>query len=276
VALDSNYAAAYSGIADAQWRLADQSTGQAADYVSALAAAEKAIELAPESPEGYWARGQLRNYYYFDWHGAEADFQKALALDANFVPAQVDYAALLATLGRTPDGLTLLHATVALDPLSVPAWRQLARLLTDSGQFAEARVAGQRVAEASPAGDRGQIVAFIDLFEGRARQALAESQPNSAVYDLMLAAMANHTLGHDTESKRELAELIRRGANTLAYQIGDVYAWRGEPDQAFEWLERALRQHDGGLTYLKNDRSLASLRSDPRYHALLRALKLPE
>jgi hypothetical protein len=41
-------------------------------------------------------------------------------------------------------------------------------------------------------------------------------------------------------------------------------------------LERALRQHDGGLTYLKNDRSLASLRSDTRYHALLRALKLPE
>ncbi|HEY4872592.1 MAG TPA: TIR domain-containing protein [Steroidobacteraceae bacterium] len=276
VALDAGYAAAYSGIADAQWRLADQSTGQPADYVNALAAAEKAIALAPDSPEGYWARAQLRNYYYFDWHGAEADFQKALELDASFVPAQVDYAALLATLGRVPDGLTILRATVALDPLSVPAWRQLARLLTDSGRFAEARVAAQRVAEGSVGGDPGQTGGFIDLFDGRPQQALANAQVNTSMYYLMLAAMANHTLGHSTESQRALDELIRRGANTLAYQIGEVYAWRGERDKAFEWLERALRQHDGGLTYIKNDRPLASLRSDPRYHALLRTLKLPD
>jgi TolB-like protein len=276
VALDPNYAAAYSGIADAQWRLADSSTGQAADYVSAVAAAEKAIELAPDSPEGYWARAQLRNSYYFDWHGAEDDLRKALALDANFVPARVDYAALLATLGRLPDALTLLRATVALDPLSVPAWRRLAALLIDSGQFAEARVAARRVAEASPAGDPRHIAGFVDLFDGRPQQALADSQVQSSPNYLMLTAMANHTLGHATESQRALDELIRRGANTLAYQIGDVYAWRGEPDKAFEWLDRALRQHDGGLTYIKNDRSLASLRNDPRYHALLRELKLPE
>jgi TolB-like protein len=276
VALDAGYAAAYSGIADAQWRLADQSTGQAADYVSALAAAEKAIELAPDSPEGYWARALLRNYYYFDWHGAETDFQKALALDANFVPAQVDYAALLATLGRVPDGLKMLHATVALDPLSVPAWRRLARLLTDSGQFAEARVAAQRVVEASPAGDPSQIAGFIDLFDGHPQQALADAQVTTSLYYLILAAMANHTLGHSAESQRALDEVIRRGANTLAYQIGEIYAWRGERDKAFEWLERARRQHDGGLSYIKIDRSLASLRTDPRYHALLREIKLPE
>ena len=276
VALDPKYAAAYSGVADAQWRLADQSTGQPSDYVSALAAAEKAIALAPESPEGYWARAQLRNYYYFDWQGAEADFQKALALDANFTPAQVAYAALLATLGRVPDGLKMLRATVALDPLSVPAWRQLAALLIDSGQFAEARVAAERVAEASPAGDPRQTAATIDLFDGRPQQALAEIQPSGSFYYLMVIAMANHTLGHSTESQRALDEFIQRGANSLAYQIGEVYAWRGEPDKAFEWLDRALRQRDGGLTYIKHDRLLASLRSDPRYHALLRELKLPE
>jgi TolB-like protein len=275
-ALDPNYAAAYSGIADAQWRLADQSTGQAADYLSALAAAEKAIALAPDSPEGYWARAQLRNYYYFDWQGAEADFQKALALDANFVPAQVDYAALLATLGRVPDALKMLHATVALDPLSVPAWRQLAGLLIDSGQFAEARAAAERLGEASPAGDPRLTVATIDLFDGRPQQALAEAQSNGTLYYLMLIARANYTLGHSTESQRALDELIQRGAKTLAYQIAEVYAWRGERDKAFEWLDRALRQHDGGLTYIKHDRILAPLRSDPRYNALLRELKLPE
>jgi hypothetical protein len=51
--------------------------------------------------------------------------------------------------------------------------------------------------------------------------------------------------------------------------------WRGEKDKAFEWLERAYRQQDGGLTSTKIDLLLASLRSDPRYTALLRKLNFP-
>jgi hypothetical protein len=88
--------------------------------------------------------------------------------------------------------------------------------------------------------------------------------------------MANYTLGHNAESQRAPDEIVATRASALAYQIAEIHAWRGERDQAFEWLERARRQHDGGLAYLKVDRTLASLRDDPRYHALLRELKLPE
>ena len=277
-ALDPGYAAAYSGIADAQWRIADQMSGQAADYASALGAAEKAIELAPDSPEGYWARGQLRNYYYFDWHGAEEDFQKALALDANFVPAQVRYAELLATLGRISDALAMLHRTIALDPLSVAAWRSLSGLLIDEGQFEEARLAAHRLAEVR-GGDPRQTLSFVDLYDGHPQQALAELQTSAdsrRIFNLIITAMANYTLGHSTESQRALDAIVTERAMSLAYQIAEIHAWRGERDQAFEWLERARRQHDGGLSSIKNDRSLASLRDDPRYHALLRELKLPE
>jgi tetratricopeptide (TPR) repeat protein len=79
VALDPGYAAAYSGLADAEWRIADMLTGEAAGYQRASAAADKAIALAADSPEGYWARARLRNNYFFDWHGAGADYQEALA-----------------------------------------------------------------------------------------------------------------------------------------------------------------------------------------------------
>ena len=232
VALDPGYAAAYSGIADAEWRIADQ-TGETAGYGGAAVAADKAIALAPESPEGYWARGRLRNYYYFDWHGAEADFQKALALDANFVPAQVDYADLLATLGRTPDALAMLRRTIAADPLSVPAWRALAALLMGDGQFAEARVAAHRMVEVSPGGDSRHTAAFIDLFDGRPQQALAGFQSSDDFYSLIFTAMADYTLGRDTESQRAFDELIKKGAMSLAYQIAEVYAWRGERDKAW-------------------------------------------
>ena len=66
-----------------------------------------------------------------------------------------------------------------------------------------------------------------------------------------------------------------RHGKVWAYQIAQVYAWRGENDKAFEWLERAYRQRDGGLTYLPYDRLLASLHTDPRFRGLLRKLRLP-
>ena len=69
-------------------------------------------------------------------------------------------------------------------------------------------------------------------------------------------AMAEHTLRQGGESQRALDVLINSGANAWAYQIAEVYTWRGENDKAFEWLERAYRQRDGGLIYLTYDRFL--------------------
>jgi serine/threonine-protein kinase len=59
-------------------------------------------------------------------------------------------------------------------------------------------------------------------------------------------------------------------------EVAEVYAWRGEKNKAFEWLERAYVQRDGGLTDIKFDPRLDSLRADPRYKAFLRKMKLPE
>jgi hypothetical protein len=105
---------------------------------------------------------------------------------------------------------------------------------------------------------------------------LQSSNDSTYLYGLIVSAMANYTLGHNAESQRALDEIVATRASSLAYQIAEIHAWRGERDQAFEWLERARRQHDGGLTSIKVDRSLVSLRNDPRYHVLLRELKLPD
>jgi TolB-like protein len=276
VALDSNYAAAYSGLAAAEWRVADQTVGEPAAYLRAVTAADKAIALAPDSPEGYWARGLLRDNYYFDWHGAEVDLQKALALDANFVPAQVEYAYLLATFGHSADAIAMLHKALALDPLSAPAWHGLALLLVHTGQLTDARVAAHRLAEVNPGGNNGFFGADADLFDGRTQEALEGYRLEPGPYGSMGQAMAEHALGHAAESQRALERLIKTEAESMGYQIADVYAWRGENDKAFEWLERAYQRHDGGVGYVTYDRFLANLRTDPRYSALLRKLKLSE
>jgi TolB-like protein/Flp pilus assembly protein TadD len=275
VALDPGYAAAYSGIADAEWRLADQVTGEAAGAQRSLAAAEHAIALAPDSPDGYWARGNLRFSREFDWTGAEADFNKALELDPNDVRTLRDYGSLLATRGRSAPALATMQRAVALDPLSARAWRLLGQLQLDLGQRAEARQSAQHLTVIAPESYLTLLLTGqLALVDGRAADALAEFRSSSSVWRLIGTAMAEHSLGDPAASQAALDELIRQRAATAAYQIAEAYAWRGERDAAFAWLERAYRQHDGGMTYLPHDHFFAPLRGDRRYQALLKKMGL--
>jgi TolB-like protein len=277
IALDPNYAAAYSGLSDSEWRLADMRTNNPDDYARATAAAEKAIALDPDAPEGYWARGQLHYVYYYDWSAAQADYEKALALDPAFGPAGVDHALLLATLGRLPEAIEALRKIITRDPLSVPAWRRLAMLLMDSGRFAEVPEAIARIRAIGGDDDANLFSADLDLFEGRPQQALDHYRTQKwQAWELLGAAMAEHTLGHATESQHALEEAIRKYRDAMSYQYAIVYAWRNDKDAAFHWLERAFQVHDAGLPYLKHDRFVANLRSDPRYTAMLKRLNLPQ
>jgi hypothetical protein len=72
-----------------------------------------------------------------------------------------------------------------------------------------------------------------------------------------------------------LAELIAKDRNFLAYQVAEVYAWRGENDKAFEWLQISLDNHDTGTLSLSIDPLMRGLRHDARYSDLLTKIGLP-
>ncbi len=88
-------------------------------------------------------------------------------------------------------------------------------------------------------------------------------------------ALAYHVLGQDKESDAALNQLIALREVDMSYQIAEVYAFRGQADLAFQWLERAYLQRDGGLTWIKGDPLLRTLARDARYAALLNKLRLP-
>jgi hypothetical protein len=88
-------------------------------------------------------------------------------------------------------------------------------------------------------------------------------------------AMAEHDHGDDVQSRKFMQELVTEHAHDSAYQIAGAFAWRGEHAAAFDWLHRAVMQHDAGLQYLKYDPALRSLRGDPRYRGLLLEIGLP-
>lgn len=84
------------------------------------------------------------------------------------------------------------------------------------------------------------------------------------------------TLGRPEEGQAALERLIAGNARDSACQIAEVFAWRGEPDRAFEWLERAYSYRDTGLLFTRGDPLLRALHGDPRWRPFLRRLNLPE
>ena len=113
------------------------------------------------------------------------------------------------------------------------------------------------------------------LAQGRGDEALVEAmrEPNEA-FRLWALAIVHHALGHRAESEAALRELIEKHSDTMAYQVAEVHAARGEADAAFEWLERAYAQRDGGLAGLRISPHLRSLHGDPRWGAFLKKMGL--
>ena len=281
IELDPNFADAWAELSVAEFWEAD-ARGDNAGYDRALASAQKAVTLAPERAEGYWARGFLRFVVSWDWEGAQADLAKTLALDPDDSMARRDYANLLADLGRLPEAIAAARRATELDPLSAWTWGMLARVLTVHRDFTGAREAALRAAEITP-GSWALITRLceIQLAQGNASEALATCRkipldPEIAQsYRLTYSAMAEHSLGHVRESQQALDALIARHSHDAAYEIAGVYAWRGEKDNAFEWLERAYRQRDSSLSDVKFEPFFQSLHGDPRFAAFLAKMKLP-
>ncbi len=277
IALDRYYAAAFANLALSEYALAD-STGEAAGQRQAMADAETAVSLAPQEADGYGSRGILRMNLSWDWKGAEADLEKALAIDPAANKTQGNYATLLERLGRLPEAIAVGNRATETDPLSAIAWSNLGQYLTFNRDYPPAHEALRRCLEVNPESSFGRHhVAILWLLEGNAAEALATaSKIGNEAFRLTDGAMAEHSLGHGKESEQALDELIAKHAPDSAYQVAEALAWRGENDKAFEWLERAYQQRDGGLTEVKVDLLLNRLRGDPRFKAVLKKMNLPE
>jgi hypothetical protein len=88
--------------------------------------------------------------------------------------------------------------------------------------------------------------------------------------------MIHHNLGHPGESDKALQALIAEWGWTAAHQVAEAYAYRGEVDKAFEWLETAYAQRDPGVVHTAVDEFLRPLRADPRWLPFLRRLGLAD
>ena len=137
----------------------------------------------------------------------------------------------------------------------------------------------RRTPDAAPLVDEthGDIAEEM-VFDKRPEKALAEArlEPNKDVRTKALA-IVYYSLGRKADSDAMLTEIETKHAADKAADIAFIYAFRGETERAFQWLNRASLQHDPTLFLIKgNIGVLPNIEREPRYHALLREMHLPD
>jgi tetratricopeptide (TPR) repeat protein/tRNA A-37 threonylcarbamoyl transferase component Bud32 len=276
--LEPNYAPALASLAVAltvRGRIGWREEGWGDDGRRALQAAEAAVALAPGLAEAHAARSKTRSWIAWDWAGAVDDAERAMRLKPGDGLAQQEYSALLGSLGRLPEAIVAARRATEADRLRGHSWHLLAFWYGFEGRYNLARSALDRVLELNPDSEIAAMTrAQLSLWEGFPQRALDEAAAARRPC-LWCTAMARHSLGQAVESQRALDALVTTAPVVAAYRIAGVYAWRGEPDRAFEWLDRALAHRHPDLVFIKKDRTFLPLHGDARFKRLLETMHLP-
>jgi tetratricopeptide (TPR) repeat protein len=240
-------------------------------------AATKALEIDPKSPKALVVLGwiaMLNN----DLAGASQHFERALALDPADLNVLGDAAVLLQALGRPDDALALHEVVARRDPVNVTSLYSLANAQRHAGRFDEAIASLRTALSLSPGRGGAHFNLGVALLQkGEASAALEEIKQETSSWIRIGLPMAYHALGRQAESDAALAGLIERDATDSAYNIAFVYAFRGEDDRAFEWLDKAVEYQDAGLAEIVEESLFDNIHSDPRWLPFLRSIgKAPE
>jgi serine/threonine-protein kinase len=276
IRLDPNYALVYAERCEA-WTLIGDLTGETkTDWAKARDDAEKAVAIAPGLAEAHAALGWVR--FFTEWKFAEGlnELTRARELSPANPTANDLLARVIVYVGRIEEAEKQARHAVEVDPLSFSAQNNLARVLWLAGKPDEADAMGRKAAELQPnaaSSRRWQVLAAVQKkdAEKALREAKLEPDENYRRFELAIAQWAR---GDRTAADAALADLL---ANRLgvAYQIAQVYAFRGERDKAFEWLQNSFDEHDTGTLALLLDPLLHDLRDDPRYKALVAKMNFP-
>ncbi|HXI65735.1 MAG TPA: winged helix-turn-helix domain-containing protein [Gemmatimonadales bacterium] len=275
--LDPSYALAWVGLSRVRkWQALTGLIPTGEGNRLAREEVERALALNPNLAAAHAQMYRIKQQVDFDWAGAGASIQQAVALEPGNPEVVRLAASSAALLGRFDEALRLIHRAVDLDPLNTHSWEGLGETERLVGQLDAAAAHIRKALELSPDVWPGPIVlSQIYLLQGRPQDALPEIKlvrnDPSRTY---LYAIAYYALGRKKESDAALSELIAKYQRN-AYQIAEVYAFRNQSDEAFEWLDRAYVQRNPGLIGTKVEPLLKSLHHDPRYAALLKKLNFP-
>ena len=278
IKLDAEYAPAWALRASVQNMMAESGLIDPTEgFRNARDDAERAIALDPTLASAYLALSATQISCDWDWDAANTSITKAKALAPGSVEVLRMRSYLSRILGNLVQAIKLYDQAVALDPLRINSYSGLGYLLYSAGRYQEAQAALQKALDLNPQATYVHLTLDkILIAEGKPQQALVEIEKEPIEWGKFTGqALAYHALGREQDSNAALAALIAKYHTRAPYQIAQVYAYRGEADKSFEWLERAYEQRDPGLPEIKSNPLIKNLLHDPRYSDLLRKMHLP-
>ena len=277
--IDPNYAAAWAGLSQVLAAQAGQSYIELhAGNQEARAAALKALELDPNLAEAHAALGVIQLTYDWDWVGAEASLQKALDLAPGNAEILAQMGLLQRYLGNMDASIELNQRALDLDPLALIGYHQLGMALTWDQQLDEALVIFDRLLTMNPAFAAANLArSRILLVQGKMKEAMAAAEAEVEPFWHAYAVLINlYAQKRTAEADALLPDFIAQNEHDSAYQIAQIYGFRGDQDLVFQWLERAYAQRDGGLPEILYDPLMTQFSDDPRWAEVLKKVGLYE
>ena len=314
--IDTDYAAAWSGLAENYVYLAEKArlesirktlgesrcaheksfeSGQDGDdYVveafrEAHCAANMALKFDPDQAFAFASLGRIAMVRDGNFSIAAKHLERALELDPANAQIIRQVAILSANLHRVDEAVGLLEYAVARDPVSPSVHNNLALNYYYAKQWDKAISTYRTVISLSP--NPVGVHSWIGLalvFDNQPEAGLAEiklerhpdknrDQSERRPWRLIAEAMAYHALGRAKESDESLKQLIDDYGEEWGFSVAYVLAFRGEADRAFEWLNQAKANNDSGLSEIASEPALDNIKSDPRWPPFLESIgKAPE
>jgi TolB-like protein/lipoprotein NlpI len=272
LAIEADIAGAWSGLATNYTNAVFTgllSSGEG--YPLARAAAEKALAIDPAYAPAHANLGWITYGYDNDVAQAVKHYQRALELDPSNSYIIRSAAVLLSSLNRLDEAIVLGEYVTRLDPLVASGHHNLGTSYCRAHRWDEAVASHQAGLRLSPDFLGGHYFMGVALLFGgepaAALDAFAVEQDDE--YRVKGTALALHALGRQEESQARLAELKERWGEDWPTEVAHVYAYIGDADAAFEWLDRAIEKNEEGLSEQFLQPFYQNLYTDARWQSFL-------
>jgi len=279
IRLDPHFAMAYMHRAEAMSDLSrNWAKGPAvvATRAKAEADARKAIELAPDLAQGHSVLAIVLADK-LEFAAAAQAFDRALALGSGSANVLRSYGPFAVEMGHPDAGIAAARRAVQLDPLNHDTQFSLGAALMSARHFDEAvRVFSDMQRKTPNDGLVNAWLGYSYYWGGDPLRASKVCELADVQNRQICLAMAYYKLGRRTEAKSLLADINREWGEDQAVFTAMIYTEWGDKARALDNLETAFRLRQSYLIYLKSDSVWDPLRKEPRFQAILKALKFPD
>lgn len=245
-------------------------------YDAAIAAADRAVAIAPDLAEAQLALGYATFIGRFDIAGARPAYDKAHALGHGDADILLLFALYVVRARRGADALAAIKQALALDPLNPRTHRAAGSINYALRRYPAAIAHLKQAIALNPKISNAHALIGNCLYQGGrfddARAAYA-AEPNE-MFRLSGLAMAHHRRGDADAARAAMAALIAGPGDSALYQQAEVLAQWGQIDAAVRTLARAREVGDSGILYLVTDPMLDPIADQPGFHAVARSLGL--